>query len=64
MAQGAMTERCYRSGVLRKTCKNRYCPNTSPSRYARHLPSRGGFGHITRKKEASHGYKTLYEAPF
>ena len=29
--------------VRRKSCKNRSCPNTSPSRFARHLPSRGGF---------------------
>ena len=38
-----LTERCCRSGVLRKTYGNRSCPNTSPSRCARHLPSRGGF---------------------
>ena len=25
-----------------ETCGNRHCPNTSPSRCARHLPSRGG----------------------
>ena len=26
-----LTEGCDRSGVLRKTCRNRSCPNTSPS---------------------------------
>ena len=26
-----------------EACGNRSCPNTSPSRFARHLPSRGGF---------------------
>src|SRR5699024_7181960 len=33
--------------VRRKSYRNRHCPNTSPSRFARHLPSRGGYSKKT-----------------
>ena len=60
-----LTERCCRSGVLRKTYGNRSCPNTSPSRCARHLPSRGGLvtrsrrgrGRRLRRSGWSHGFR-------
>ena len=43
MAKSAMTERCDRSGVLRKTYKNSDClRHLSVRPAACHLPSRGG----------------------